>query len=205
MPYHEMKDGVPALIGEYLTRLTATLGSLPVDAIEAAVQRLYMAYQERQQILIIGNGGSATTASHMACDLAKNVFGQFQRDTSKGRLKVLALTDNIALITAWANDAGYESVFLEQVRTLIEPGDVLVAISGSGSSRNVVEAVKLARSMKASTIGILGFRGGQLRHLLDIPIVVDSNDYGVIEDIHMALNHIFTMCLKQLIAQSNSK
>ena len=140
--------------------------------------RLYAAYREGRKVLIVGNGGSAATASHMACDLAKNVFGQFPGDAApSGRFKVLALTDNIPLITAWANDAGYDRVFLEQVRTFTDPGDVLVAISGSGNSPNVVEAVKLARRLGAETIGILVFSGGKLKDLVDRAVIVTSDGH----------------------------
>jgi D-sedoheptulose 7-phosphate isomerase len=184
----------------YLGRLRAAIDSLPVEAVEGVVKRLYAAYREGRKVLIVGNGGSAATASHMACDLAKNVFGQFPGDAAPtGRFKVLALTDNIPLITAWANDAGYERVFLEQVRTFTDPGDVLVAISGSGNSPNVVEAVKLARHLGAETIGILGFTGGKLKDLVDRAVIVASDDYGPIEDLHMALDHIVTTCLREMI------
>jgi D-sedoheptulose 7-phosphate isomerase len=117
---------------------------------------------------------------------------------------VLSLTDNVPLITAWANDAGYERVFLEQVRTFTDPGDVLVAISGSGNSPNVVEAVKLAKAMKAETIGILGFAGGKLKDLVDTALIVASDDYGPVEDVHMALDHIFTVCLREMIDADSS-
>jgi D-sedoheptulose 7-phosphate isomerase len=196
---------VRGMTRDYLARLRAALDSLPLEAVEAVVARLYAAYREGRKVLIVGNGGSAATASHMACDLAKNIFGQFPGDsTPKGRFKVLSLTDNVPLITAWANDAGYERVFLEQVRTFTDPGDVLVAISGSGNSPNVVEAVKLAKAMKAETIGILGFAGGKLKDLVDTALIVASDDYGPVEDVHMALDHIFTVCLREMIDADSS-
>ncbi len=190
----------------YLGQVRAALDSVSLQAVEAIVHRLYTAYREGKKILIIGNGGSAATASHMACDLAKNVFGQFPGNSPPaGRFKVLALTENVPLITAWANDAGYEWVFREQVRTLIDPGDVLVAISGSGASRNVMEAVKVAKSMGVETIGILGFAGGELRELVDKAVIVTSDEYGPIEDVHMVLNHIFTVCLREMIRADSSR
>lgn len=193
---------VRGTVTAYLGRLRAAIDSLPLEAVEGLVDRLYAAYREGRKVLIVGNGGSAATASHMACDLAKNVFGQFPGDAApSGRFKVLALTDNIPLITAWANDAGYDRVFLEQVRTFTDPGDVLVAISGSGNSPNVVEAVKLARRLGAETIGILGFSGGKLKDLVDRAVIVTSDDYGPIEDLHMALDHIVTTCLREMIAR----
>jgi D-sedoheptulose 7-phosphate isomerase len=129
------------------------------------------------------------------------VFGQFPGDSlPRGRFRVLALTDNISLLTAWANDAGYHRVFIEQMRTYFEHGDVLIAISGSGNSPNVVEAVLLARNLGVETIGLVGFGGGKLKELVDHAIVVASNEYGPIEDVHLMLNHIITACLRERIA-----
>jgi D-sedoheptulose 7-phosphate isomerase len=192
---------VRAGVRDYLDRLSKALGNVPIAAVETVVGRLHSAYLEGRKVLIIGNGGSAATASHMACDLSKTVFARSPATFArKGRFKVLGLTDNVPLITAWANDAGYARVFLEQVRTHVDRGDVLVAISGSGSSPSVVNAVKLAKKMRAETIGILGFGGGKLANLVDTAVIIESRDYGVIEDVHMALDHILTECLRRLIA-----
>ncbi len=195
-------NGVPLMAQDYLERVKVALGTIRLEAVETVVQRLYAAYRRGQKVLIIGNGGSASTASHMACDLAKNVFrAPVPGQGPAGRLKVLALTDNVPVITAWANDADYARVFAEQIRTFIDPGDVLVAISGSGNSPNIVEAVKLARTMGATTIGILGFRGGELIDLVHEAVIIACNEYGPIEDAHLVLSHLFTVCLREMIAR----
>lgn len=186
---------------DYLGRLQAALDAVAVDTVAEISHRLYAAYRGGRKVLIIGNGGSASTASHMACDLSKNVFGQCLGEASrKGRFKVLALADNMPSLTAWANDTHYDRVFLEQVRTFTDPGDVVIAISGSGHSPNVVEAVQLATKLGAETIGLLGFKGGTLKNLVDVAIVVESDDYGPVEDIHLTLTHILTASLREMIA-----
>ncbi len=186
---------------QYLERVKTAMDRLSVRDIERAVRALHGAYRTGRHVFIVGNGGSASTASHMACDLSKNIFGQFRDDAAPaGRFKVLALTDGVPVMTAWANDSAYDQIFVEQVRTFVDPGDVLIAISGSGNSPNVVKATELAKSMGATTIGLLGFAGGKLTTLVDIPLVVDSDDYGAIEDIHLMLNHLLTACLRDVIA-----
>ena len=133
----------------------------------------------------MGNGGSASTASHMAADLAKNTIGANMR-----RFRIMSLNDNVPLMTALSNDLGYHRVFTEQLMNLIRPGDVLVVISGSGNSPNVLRAVDYARDQCAQVVGLLGFSGGRAAELCDTAVVVDSEDYGVIEDAHLILNHI---------------
>lgn len=193
-------DDTQAIARSYMAHLRSVLERVPLDAIAAVVDRLHIAYRERRKVLIIGNGGSAATASHMACDLAKNVLRDLSESVAgKGRFRVLALTDNAAMLTALANDTGYEAVFREQVRTLVEPGDVVIAISGSGNSPNVVEAVKLAAALGADTIGLLGFSGGALKRLVRTAVIVPGDEYGPIEDAHLVLNHIITNCLRARI------
>jgi hypothetical protein len=124
---------------------------------------------------------AALTRSHMACDLSKNIFGHSPTDSpERGRFRVLALTDNVPSITAWANATHYDRAFLEQVRTFTDPGDVPVAITGSGNSPNVVEPVKIAKHLGAETIGLLGFglEGGKVKGLVDQAIIVASNEHG---------------------------
>ncbi|HXJ84539.1 MAG TPA: SIS domain-containing protein [Candidatus Methylomirabilis sp.] len=199
-------NDVRAGVRSHLDRLRSALDNVSVAAVEAVVRRLYSAYLDGRKVLIAGNGGSAATASHMACDLSKSVFDGYSTVSGpKGRLKVMALTDNVPLITAWANDTDYSRVFVEQVRTHVDRGDVLIAISGSGKSPSVVEAVKLARGLGAHTVGILGFDGGELIDLVDVAIVVRCDDYGVVEDVHMALDHILTECLRRLIAAAEPR
>ena len=172
-------------INSYLGRLQGALTNIPADHVTECSERLYRAYQDGKQVFVLGNGGSASTASHMAADLAKNTIGPNMR-----RFRILSLNDNMALLTALSNDLGYRRVFAEQLMNLIRPGDVLVAISGSGNSSNVVEAIEYARSQSAQVVGLLGFGGGLAAPLCDTAVIVDSSDYGVIEDAHLVLNHI---------------
>lgn len=176
-----MKDHIRS----YLGRLEAALATIAPQDVATMSERLYRAYQDGKQVFVFGNGGSASTASHMAADLAKNTIGPNMR-----RFRIMSLNDNIPLLTALSNDLGYQRVFAEQLMNLIHPGDVLVAISGSGNSLNVMQAIRYARSQSAQVVGLLGFSGGEAAPLCDTAIVVDSSDYGVVEDAHLILNHI---------------
>ncbi|MDQ2760331.1 MAG: SIS domain-containing protein [Actinomycetota bacterium] len=176
-----MKDHIRS----YLDRLEAALATIPPEQVEELSGRLYRAYQDGKQVFLLGNGGSASTASHMAADLAKNTIGPNMR-----RFRILSLNDNVPLLTALSNDMGYHRMFAEQLINLIRPGDVLVAISGSGNSSNVLRAIEYARGQCAQIVGLLGFSGGRAAELCDTAIVVDSDDYGVVEDAHLILNHI---------------
>lgn len=185
---------------QYLSGLKHCLDSLDLSKIAAIVRLLHEAYTEGRNIFIIGNGGSAATASHMACDLGRPIPAEPGTRTTK-RLRVTTLTDNMPLVTAWANDVGYDAVFAEQLRGAVDEGDVLIAISGSGNSANIIKAVRLATAMGAKTIGILGFDGGIVRELVDEYIVVDSDDYGYIEDVHLVLNHLIAAHFRRLIGR----
>jgi D-sedoheptulose 7-phosphate isomerase len=188
------------MVTGYLDRLRATLDVLPAPVIMELVRRLHAAYREERGVFIVGNGGSASTASHMACDLAKNLFVP-GKPASPSRFRVFSLVDNVASITAYANDLGYDWIFSEQLKSLAVRGDTLVAISASGNSPNVVEATRVARRMGLQTIGILGFGGGKLKDLVDLPVIVASDEYGPVEDVHMVLNHLVTACLKTMISR----
>lgn len=188
-------------INEYLTGLQATLNALPNEDIQEFIEYLHDAYDEGKQVFVVGNGGSAATASHMACDLAKTVLGKANRPGLK-RFRVIALTDNVPLITAWGNDVHYNTVFAEQLYNLAQPGDLLVVITGSGNSPNIVEAVKAASELGLKTVGLLGFDGGEVREMLDQSTIVASDNYGYIEDGHMVLTHLVTAYFKKLVAES---
>jgi len=180
----------------YLDELRAVLGRLDCDVIGQVVEALLDAYGSACKIFILGNGGSAATASHFACDLGKGVSGLPGR-----RFKALALTDNVPLLTAWANDTTYEGVFAEQLDNLVQARDVVVAISGSGNSPNVLRAMELARERGATTIGFTGFKGGLLKDLCDICVVVPSDKMDHIEDTHHALQHLICRSLRDLLAE----
>jgi D-sedoheptulose 7-phosphate isomerase len=176
---------------EYFASLKAVLDRIDVGQVAAFMAELERAYQDDRQVFIIGNGGSAATASHMATDLGKTVFGRPPRSRRR-RFRVTSLTDNVALMTAIANDLGYEHVFTEQLVILARPGDLLVVVSGSGNSPNVVRAVEWARGTGLRTAGLLGFDGGATLPLLDVPLLVPDFNYGFVEDVHMVLDHLVT-------------
>lgn len=182
-------------VRDYLDRLIGTLERLPAAEIESLSEMLYRAYQDEKQVFTLGNGGSASTASHMAADLGKNTIGPNMR-----RFRIMSLNDNIPLLTALANDLGYENMFAEQLQNLIQPGDVLVVLSGSGKSPNVLRAMEYARGRSAEVAALLGFGGGPAAALADLNVLVDSSDYGVIEDTHLIINHILVEHFRERLA-----
>ncbi|MGH7359037.1 MAG: SIS domain-containing protein, partial [Candidatus Rokuibacteriota bacterium] len=176
---------------EYFAGLKAVMDRVDLGQVAAFVAELERAYRDDHQIFIIGNGGSAGTASHMACDLAKTVLGR-RPDPGRRRFRVMSLTDNVPLITAIGNDLGYDHVFTEQLAVFARRGDLLVAITGSGNSPNVVNAVRMAREMGLRTTGMLGFDGGEVLSMLDTPLLIPDFSYGFVEDLHMVLDHLVT-------------
>ena len=172
-------------IDAYLARLQSGLDGLPRTQLRELGEILLRAYRSDKQVFVMGNGGSSSTASHIAADLAKNTIGPNMR-----RFRIVSLNDNAAILTALANDLGYENVFSEQLTSLVGAGDVLMAVSASGNSPNILKAMRYARSRSAEVVGLFGFDGGQAADLADVAIVVPSNDYGVVEDVHLVINHI---------------
>jgi D-sedoheptulose 7-phosphate isomerase len=189
---------IEARIRDYLHRLTTTVESLPAESIERLSEMLYRVYTDGKQVFTLGNGGSASTASHMAADLAKNTIGPNMR-----RFRIMSLNDNISILTALSNDLGYENVFSEQLQNLIQPGDMLIVLSGSGNSPNVVRAMEYARSQSAEVAALLGFGGGRAAEIADLSILVDSSDYGVVEDAHLVINHILVEYFRQRLADEH--
>lgn len=179
-------------IQRYLDEMKYTLNALPLERIQDVVDVLLSANYVGSTVFVLGNGGSAATASHFACDLAKGTI-----TPGRPRFRVIALTDNMPLVTAWGNDVAYEQVFAEQLSGLIGRGDVVVAISGSGNSPNVLRAVELARRMGGITIGFSGFAGGRLSTLVDVPVVVPCDCMEQIEDVHMILCHLTCTVLRE--------
>ena len=179
---------------DYVSRLRDVLAELDLDAVAAATAVLLDAYENGRTVFICGNGGSASTASHMAADLGKNTVA-----AGKPRLRVLSLNDNMAWFSALANDLGYENVFVEQMGNLLQPRDVLIVLSASGNSPNVVQAAEFAKAHGGRILALVGFQGGRLRELADVAIHVKCDAYGPVEDVHLVLNHIFTEALRQRI------
>lgn len=184
-------------IQTYIAGLQDTLDRMDHDAIGQAIAILQEARLSQRRIFIMGNGGSASTASHFVCDLQKNT-----RVPGYPDFRVLGLTDNMALLSAYANDEGYESVFAQQLASFLQPGDIVIAISTSGNSQNVLEAVGLADQMGAQTIGFTGFNGGQLSSLVRLNLHVPSHIIEHVEDIHLMLEHLICQNLRQQAQQA---
>ena len=181
-----MNNGTEILDGkQYFDELQRVVANLPHDSINQIAEELLKANQSGRMVFLFGNGGSASLASHFACDLGK---GTAYCNGGK-RFRVLALTDNIPTMTAWANDSGYEDIFAEQLRNFVQPQDIAFAISGSGNSKNVLNALRLAREAGATTIGVTGFEGGEMKSLCDICVVVPSDNMQIIEDLHLSMAH----------------
>ncbi len=176
---------------DYVERLKSELDGLNLKALSKAAALLLKAHRNKKTIFIIGNGGSASTATHMAADLAKTVRGHQANFPWKG-FRTVSLTDNTSLLTAWANDTGFENSFAGPLENLAFPGDLLIAISSSGNSLNILKAVKLARKLKLKTIGISGFGGGKLKNLVDVAIISKEKSYGPVEDLQLITNHLLT-------------
>lgn len=186
------KMSLSVFIDGYIKELSQALATLDKKRIEKVVNILLKAYTRGKKVFIIGNGGSAATASHMACDLSKGTLRRVY-DISERRLRVYSLTDNVATLTAYGNDLAFEDIFVQQLRNLVDPGDVVLALSGSGNSPNLVCAIKYAKKCRAKTIGILGFMdGGKLGKIVDEAIIIQSRHYGPCEDIQLVLDHILT-------------
>ena len=170
---------------EYKGRLLCAIETIPLDRVEQAIDWLKQARARGRAIFVCGNGGSAATASHFACDMVKGA--SYNRPA---RFRIQALTDSIATLTAYSNDVSYDCVFVEQLKNFAQPGDVLLAISGSGNSPNVLRAVEYANSAGLQTIGLTGRDGGQLGRLAQLEINVADPHMGRIEDGHMIIAHM---------------
>jgi len=180
--------------GKYKDKLIDTLASLNSQEIEDLINLLIDAYQEEKFVFVIGNGGSAANASHFAQDLAK---GTRHSPQQKKRIKALSLTDNLPFITAQGNDEGYESIFEQQLRTYATSGDLLIAISGSGNSPNILKAVQWANDNGLITVGITGFDGGKLKKLAKHSVNVRLDDMCTSESMHSIIFHYVIIELSQ--------
>lgn len=177
---------------DYTQEFKDCIEDIQLQEVVEVVEVLWEAYLHDRTVYIFGNGGSAATASHFACDLGKGASVEGMR-----RIRVLSLNDNISLMTAIANDISYEVVFKEQLPNLLREGDVVVAITGSGNSPNILEAVKYAREQGAVTVGIIGFGGGKLTGMVDYSITLPSTNYGYVESAHLFLEHCISLYFKK--------
>lgn len=174
----------------YVAKLTEELARLPLDQMDEAIGLIIEAWHAGRQIIVFGNGGSAMTALHFVTDWNKSVSLSGNRPF-RGR----TLVDNMGLITAYANDMSYQDVFVEQLRNVLIPGDLVIAISGSGNSENVIRAVEYANQARSPTIGLCGFRGGRLKDAAKHSIWVDVDDMQIVEDVHAMFGHVVMQCL----------
>jgi len=187
-------------VDTYFAHLSSTIEILPLHTINEAVEFLMRAYETSATIFLFGNGGSAALASHLACDLGKGTI-----NGSPKRFRALALTDNVPLMTAWANDSKYDNIFAEQLLNFVQPQDVALAISGSGNSPNVLNALQAARDAGAYTVGLTGFEGGRMKELCDVCVVIPSDNMQIIEDLHLCVAHsLFTTIRQKLIKREES-
>ena len=184
------------LINQYLTELEDVVRRLSRPEIEAVAAALLAAWRERRQVLILGNGGSAATASHMMNDLNK-----FTSVPGRRRFRALALTDNMPWLTAVGNDQSYAEVFVEPLQNLLQAGDVVIAISASGNSPSVVRAVEYAQAQQATVIGVCGQPGGRLAQLANLKVIIPSDRIGQQEDGHLIVNHVLAFALRARIEQ----
>ena len=182
---------------DYLARLRDLLDALP-DQSDRFVETLFEAFEEERTVFLAGNGGSAAAASHFGQDLA---MGTIASPQAKRRFRVIPLTEDVGTITALANDQGFDCVFEQQLRNLARCGDLLVAISGSGNSPNVLRAAEYARSIGMKTIAVTGFDGGKLRELADESVHVPIDDMGMVEALHGVVFHYSVSNLRAKIVR----
>ncbi|HKX18153.1 MAG TPA: SIS domain-containing protein, partial [bacterium] len=187
-----------AAMDDHVFRLRAALAALDTPDLVAFSERLWQITRVGGLILIAGNGGSAANAAHMAVDLSKSSLGRPPR-AGAPRVRALALSEAAGTLTAWANDDAYERAFAEQVTTLAGAGDAVLLLSVSGHSPNIVAAAEAARETGAAVFALLGGDGGAVRAIADHAIVVPSDDYQVVEDAHLAINHMMTTYIRLIL------
>lgn len=174
-----------AFASDYKQELVAALNTVDLDRVEDLIEVFRKARAEDRQIFVFGNGGSAATANHFACDIVKGA--SYGRDK---RFRIMALSEQVATMTAYSNDVGYESVFVEPLKNFARPGDIAMAISGSGNSENVIRAIEYANSIGCYTVGLSGMSGGRLRPSVDLSVHVPANHMGRVEDAHFFVCHM---------------
>jgi D-sedoheptulose 7-phosphate isomerase len=191
--------GCSDIIDVYLAEIEAAIRALSRDDVRAIVDVLEAAWQRGSTIFLIGNGGSASTASHMMNDLCK-----FTRIPGAKLVRAIALTDNVPLMTAFGNDVTYDAIFVEPLRSLMQPGDVVVAISGSGNSPNVLRACEYALANGGDVIGLCGSPGSALAALAPHRIIIPAERIGQQEDGHLIVNHVIALALRDRIEAAST-
>lgn len=189
----------------YRNDVCALYHQVRLEEVECLVAALLRAYEEGRHVIIMGNGGHGGTASHWVNDLAKHTVvndDKTQVVASDRRLKVLSLVDNLSLLTAWSNDMGYEQAFVQQLANWVGPGDVVIGISGSGNSKNILAAFELANARGATTFALVGTDGGRMKQVAHHSILVPSWDILAVEDVHSSITHMVTGALRLRIQSS---
>lgn len=182
-----------SLFEAYRNKLVESINLIDESAVLKVAAKLDSARREGKRVFIIGNGGSAAIASHFACDLGKGCYRE-----GEANFKVTSLTDNVPWMTALSNDLSYEHVFVNQLKNFAEEGDLLIAISSSGSSKNIIKACEYAKETGLCVIGFVGFQGGRLKEIADISIWIESDDYGIVEDCHSVLEHVISHLIRKM-------
>jgi D-sedoheptulose 7-phosphate isomerase len=184
----------------YFAEIEQVTRKLPYGAMEQAIDALIGTSLAGGTVFLFGNGGSASLASHFACDLGKGTS-----DVAFQPFRAVALTDNIPMMTAWANDFGYEHIFAEQLKTLGRPSDLAFAISGSGNSPNVLNALRVARERGMFTVGMTGFQGGKMKGMCDVCVVIPSDNMQIIEDLHLSIAHASFRVIRARMSEVKTK
>jgi D-sedoheptulose 7-phosphate isomerase len=185
---------------DYLLAAQGVLARVDHAVVDRMVEVIWRGYKQGRTLFMFGNGGSAALASHFGCDIGKGTIAGKRK-----RLKTVALTDNVALITAWANDKAYDAIFAEQLESLAERGDIALAISGSGNSPNVIRGLEAARRLGAETLVLTGFEGGRAKTLADLCLVVPSDSMQLIEDAHLCATHAIFLAIRQRMMRTNGE
>ena len=186
-----------SFIKTYVIKLGDALECIQGKDFEIFISAVDRAYQQERNIFVFGNGGSASTASHFACDMNKGVSYGIQR-----KFKIICLNDNLPTLLAYANDVSYDDVFKEQLKNFIQEDDLVIGISGSGNSENVIRAVKYANQSNVATYGICGFGGGKLREVAQKSLVINSDDMQVVEDAHFIIFHCVMQWFKSALSDT---
>lgn len=181
-----MHNAPPENLQKYVSDFSDLLQKVDPKEVDTLVAALEEAYRDDRFVFVIGNGGSGANASHLCEDLAKGTLADFEKQK---RLKIMSLTDNTPAILAWANDTGYDRIFVEQLKNFAQPGALLIAISGSGNSPNVLKAVEWANGHEMKTVALTGYDGGKLRKLAHHAVHVPSHNMGAVESVHLVVFH----------------
>ena len=185
---------------EYLAEVRGILDRLDTAVVDRMTEAIWECYEHGRTLFLFGNGGSAALASHFACDIGKGTGAPGRR-----RLRVISLADNVPLMTAWANDSSYGEIFAEQLRDLAEKDDLVLAISGSGNSENVVRGLQVARELGAKTMALTGFAGGRVKALADLCLIVPSENMQHIEDAHLFSAHAIFTAIRRHMMHANGE